>query len=180
MAIVSDSYSVSKVATVMVVNYRATGPDGSGNWAFNLRRAFTSFDLSAAGIAAGTVESAQLILNCTAIVGGSCPVQLMSDSATGWGTTLDATHDDWISTRANVEDTLVVSSTGSGKTWNVNPNNLSYTGRTWFSLWNTDEGISAPYQTSATFSTKEAGTPANRPILRLTLRSGQVIFVQVM
>jgi hypothetical protein len=172
------TYAVSKVATTFTVNYRATGPT-LGLFTYNQKRGFLSFDLPGAGIDPSSVESATLILNCTTVVGGGCPVQLRSAvDPTGWGTTLDATHDDWASTKDVVEGTTVVTATGT-QTWSVAPTSLSGTGRTFFSLFNEDEGLGAPYQTGVTFNSSTAGTVANRPILRLVLRTGQVISIQM-
>jgi hypothetical protein len=173
---VAVTYTAATAANIFTATYRAAGPTG-GIFTYNQRRIFMSFDLPGAGVAAGSVVAAQLILNCTVTVGGGCPCQLRSDKVSGWGTTLDSTHADWASTQTSVEDTVFVAGAGT-YTWNVNPANLSFVGRTWFSIWDTDEGLPAPYQTSATFNSEDAGTPTNRPILRLTLASGQVIFVQ--
>lgn len=173
-------YTADSASTTLNCRYRAVGPDGFGNYTYTQRRGFIPFDLFAAGIGAGTVESAQLILRCTTVVGGSVPVQLRSAvDPNGFGATLDSTHADWASTQTFTEDTQIVDATGVW-TWDVDPAHLSYTGPTYFSLFDEDEGAGASFQTAAVFNSSEAGTPANRPILRLTLRTGQLIFVQVM
>ena len=172
------SYSVNKTLTTFSVRYRSAGPDGAGNYTLTQQYGFIPFDLAAAGIAAGTVESAALILRCTTIVGGGQDVLLRSSvDPNGFGATLDATNADWKSSRDDTHDLISVTSTGF-HTFTVNPAVLSYSGITYFSLYPNLTG-SAPFQKSSAFNAKEAGTPSNRPVLRLTLFSGQVIFVQI-
>ncbi len=133
------------------------------------------FDLPGAGISAGQVESAELILNCTTVVGGGCDVELLT-STIGFGATLDAAQADWELDNYMPESTVDVSATGT-YTWTLDPNSLSYSGISYLALWDTDEGIGASFQTAAVFSSVQAGTPSNRPVLRLTLTSGQVIYI---
>lgn len=171
------SYSVSKASTTIVVTYRATGPV-AGIYTYNQRYGFIPFDLVAAGVAAGTVESAELILRCTTVVGGGQTIWLRSSGdPNGFGATLDATQADWQSSRDFDHDTVVVHSTGV-YSFNVDPAGLIYTGLTYFSLFPLEQG-GAVFNQSASFNSNDAGTPSNRPVLRLTLFSGQVIFVQI-
>lgn len=165
----------------MTATYRAVGPDIFGINTFTQQRVFLPFDLSSYGLDAGRVESATLILRCASIVGGGCIVRLSSATgASGFGATLDATNADWNSTNTYTEDELAVTSTGT-KQWSIDPTHLDYGGVTYLRLKNIDEGTSGPtWQTSATFNTTNDGTPEWRPLLRLTLRTGQLIFVQTM
>lgn len=176
----SVSYSVSKTATTFACRYRAVGPDGLGNYTYSQQRGFLPFDLSSFGLSLGRVESAVLILRCTTTVGGGATVQVRTAvDPNGFGATLDATHNDWISTQTYAEETQFVNATGFWQ-WNIDPAHLDYAGVTYFSLFNEDEGAGSSFQTSSVFNSREAGTPENRPVLRLTLRTGQLIFVQVM
>lgn len=172
------SYVVNKTGTTFAVRYRAEGPGVFPElYRYTEQWAFMPFDLPTAGISAGMVASAQLILRCTATVGGGCHVHLYTAvDPNGFGATLDATHDDWASTETNSESVTFVNATGVF-TWDLDPEHLSYTGISYLKLKN-DDGEGAPYQTAALFNSQNAGTPSNRPILRLTLRTGQVIFLQ--
>jgi hypothetical protein len=147
---------------------------------FTQQRAFIPFNLPAAGIAAGMVASALLILRCTAVVGGSCPARAQTAiEPNGFGTTLDATNADWASSDTWNEELVGVNATGVWE-WDIDPTHLNYTGTSYIRIFDEDElggGGGAPYQTAASFNSQNAGTPSNRPILRLTLTSGQVIFV---
>lgn len=168
------SYGVVSGLTTFTVRFRATGPV-AGIYTYNEDRAFLSFDLPGAGITGG-VDAADLILRCTAVVGGGCTTRVYTAvDPDGWGTTLDATHDDWASTRTNDEGEQLVDATGV-YTWPINPEHLSFTDRTYFSLYCVESG-GAPFQVAASFNSQNAGTPSNRPILRLTLSSGKVIYV---
>lgn len=173
----SITYVVNKAATTFRVSYRATGPDGGGNYTFNTRRGFLRFDLSGAGISG--IASAQLILVCTSTVGGGGDILLLSaQDPDGFGTTLDATEADFISSNTYEESTVSVTSTGT-KTWTIDPAHISVSGITYFRLSLVGEYGEVPINNGALFNSQNAGTPANRPILRLVLSSGQVILVQV-
>lgn len=176
----SVTYAVSKDAVTNTCNYRALDL-GTGFFQYNQRRAFWPFDLTGSGLSAGDVELAELILVCTIIVGGGNDMILTSAiGANGFGALLEATNGDWASTVTNLEDTLLVNATGT-YTFSVNPANLDYTGVNYFRLKNAaDDGMDsedAPYQTGASFSSANASS--NKPILRLTLRSGQVIIINI-
>lgn len=169
------TYAVVKTLSTFTVRFRASGPV-AGTYTYNEDRAFLSFDLPAAGVTGGVI-AADLILRCTTIVGGGCTVRAYTAlDPDGWGTTLDATHDDWASTRTNNEYEQAVNATGV-YTWPINPAHLSLSARTYFSLYCV-ESAGAPYQVAASFNSQNAGTPSNRPILRLTLSTGQIIFLQ--
>lgn len=172
-------YSADSTAPASVVRYRATGPDGLGNFTFNQRRAFMPFDLLSTGLSAGDVESADLIFIVQTVTGGGCPARVTSSgNAGGFGATLDATNADWASSDDNLETEIAINATGT-YTVPVAVANLDFSGETYYRLMNAEEGQGAMYDRGFTFSTGSAGTPSNRPILRLTLRTGQLIFVQM-
>lgn len=174
MAIV---YTVSKADTTFVVAYRATGPILL-IFTYIQRRGFLPFDLSAEGISPGSIESAQLILQCTILVGSTSHIQLHSAiDPNGFGTTLEAIYDDWASSDTYLEDTVDIGSTGQ-YTWDIDPSHIDVTGVTYFRLRQQEEGASAVFFKSVTFSSTTAAS--NKPILRLVLSSGQVIFVNQM
>jgi hypothetical protein len=174
---VAISYSVNKAAGTFVVSYRATGPV-LGIYTYTQRRGFLPFDLSAEGISPDSIESAQLILQCVTLVGGTSSIQLHSAiDPDGFGTTLQATNADWASSDTYLEDTESITSTGQ-YTWTIDPSHIDTTGVTYFRLRQEGEGGSAIFFKSATFNSTTAAS--NKPILRLVLASGQVIFVNQM
>ncbi len=171
------TYTALTAAATIVVSWRAIGPDGGGNYQYNSRRGFLSFDLTSEGISPGSIETAELILVCSSIVGGGDTIRLSSATGgSGWGATLDSSQADYISTGTFDESDLAVNSTGT-KTWAIDPDHIDATGVTYFRLKNLSEGQPSPFSTAANFASQDNGTAANRPILRLTLFTGQVIFV---
>jgi len=170
------SYTVSKVATTFVVNYKASGPVGV-TFTYVQRLAFMGFDLSSSGITLGQVDFAELILRCVATVGGGNTLIVTSASdPNGFGATLSASNADWASTVINSEGTVDVFATGQ-YIIPVNKANIDFSGVTYYRLMNFNEGDGAPYQTGATFNSVTA--TSNKPILRLTLFSGQIIYINV-
>lgn len=163
----SITYTTSTVSNTFVANYRAVGPDGAGQFQFNQRRAFLSFDLTGSGLSLSLVTGADLILVCESLVGGGCPVRVTSAvDPNGWGLILDATNADWASTDDNVEGIVSVTATGL-YTIPVNIMNINFSGVTYYRLMNDEEGASAAYNQGARFFSRNAGTPSNRPILRI-------------
>lgn len=174
----SVTYAVSKVATTFQVSYRAVGPV-LGNYTYNTRRGFLQFDLAAEGISPGSIESAELQLVCASVIGGGETFILRSAiDPSGWSTTLDASSADYQSTISVLEGSLAISTTGT-KIWSVAPSSINTAGVTYFRLQVSDEAAVAPASKGATFASQNHGTAANRPILRLTLFTGQVIIVNI-
>jgi hypothetical protein len=174
---VSVTYTVSKAATTFQVSFRAIGPS-LGVYTYNTRRGFLAFDLTGLGL--GGIESAQLILVCASVIGGGQTMKLRSAlDPNGFGATLDATSGDFTSTLTNDEGDLAITTTGT-KTWTVNPANLDNNGVNYFRLQCLLEAEAAPFSQGATFASQNNGTAANRPKLRLTFFSGQVIFVNAL
>lgn len=173
----SVTYAVSKAATTFQVSYRAIGPI-FGNYTYNTRRGFLKFDLTGLGV--GGIEAAQLLLVCATVIGGGQTIKLRSATGgAGFGTTLDATSADFQSTLTYDEGDTAVTSTGL-KTWTIDPTHIDTNGVNDFRLQCLLEQEPSPFSQGVTFASQENGTVANRPILRLTLTSGQIIFINVM
>ena len=173
----SITFTVNKAATTFRVSYRAFGPDGFGNYTFQTRRGFMSFDLSGEGISPGSIATAELILTATTIVGGGSNIELYTAlDPDGFGATLDATEPDFSSSAVDFESALNVTTTGT-KTWEVDPDHINATGVTYFCLRHQSEFTEVPHNTGSLYASQTNATVGSRPILRLTLSSGQVIFV---
>ncbi len=159
------TYTLSNTGTTFAVNYRAAGPT-LGIYTFNQKRGFLSFDLTGSGLTVDVVQTVQLILRVSAVTGGGSTFVLRSAiDPNGFGATLDATHDDWASTKTHDEQTMSITNTGV-VTWTVDKTHINYGGVTYFSMENTLEGTPSPYNSGITMNSREAGTPANRPVLR--------------
>lgn len=169
------SYTVSKAGTTIQVGYRITGPS-LGIYTHTDRHGFLPFDLPGAGVTGG-ILAADLIVVCVTVVGGGCPIRLKTAvDPNGFGATLDASHDDWASTTTYDEGYLDVNSTGT-YTWAIDPTHLSLTGLSYCRFSNDEAGTGAPYNKNVQFASTTAAS--NKPILRLTLGGGQVIFINV-
>lgn len=174
----SITYLADDNNATFICGFRAIGPDGFGNFTYTTTRSFWKVDLSAEGI--GGIESAQLIVVATSITGGGDIIILSSATGgNGWGAVLDSTQADFASTIDFTEDSQMVGSTGT-YTFTVDPAHIDASGITYFRFRVDNEANSAPYSKQVQFAAHDHGTPSSRPILRLTLFSGQVIFVNLL
>lgn len=146
----------------------------SPNKTFSNTRTYMKFDMSSQGLAVGDVASVQLRMYCTAVSGGSQNVHCRS-SQTGFGTTLEATEADYLSTSTNIEGELDIGSTGYHY-FDINKNNLTFSSWNYFRLASHAENSTGANQ-SLTFGSQTNSTTAYRPLLIFTLSSGAYVYV---
>ncbi len=132
---------------------------------YTITRGFLKFDLSPYGLSLGDITAVELRTYHTSLVGGSNSYRVRSAKSGDvvWGTTLDANATDFGSTKAHIEQTQTISSTG-WKSWTVNKNNLDLSGFTYFRMAISVEN--STYTRNTVFNTQEA--TSNKAILRVT------------
>lgn len=127
-------------------------------------RFYMRFDLSGQPFTVDDIVSVKLRIRVINQVGSPDTYELYTGSAgDNWGATLDANAVDFASTRVNLEDTLVISSTGFKTFTPLNKNNLILSGDTHFMIRSTTEN--AQNFKNITIAAQENGNASWRPRL---------------
>ena len=149
-------------------------------YTFTQRRGYMKFDMSGEGLTLGDVDFVKLHTYCHSVFGGTHSYILRHElDPGGWGAALAASEADFISTNANLQDTLSIGSTGT-KIWDVDKNDIDFTDVNYLRITSTAPGVGS--NNRAQFRTQNYGTASQRPFLRFTLAApaGGIVDIPMM
>lgn len=162
----------TKDSTAVTFFSGTTFTSGSPNDTYVTRRGFMRFDTST--ISRVRTKKAALLLNVTAVSGGTQNHTIRTDAATGWGTTLDATQADFESTTTAAGDDVSITSNAKYR-FRIPKAQLNYSGTTWFKLKKSNESEAATK--TIRVSSQNNATPANRPALEVVYKTPKYLRV---
>ena len=164
------------------INSMAAGRKGTSRFGINTftqRRCYMKADMSSEGLSVGDVDFVKLHTHCHVVFNGT-HTYLMKSADSGdanWGATLAASAADFVSTTAHAEDSLSIGSTGA-KIWDMDKNNIDFSGITYFRLTSLTPGIGTNNRTQ--YRTENYSVASQRPFLRFTLLDLTVVDIPML
>jgi len=135
---------------------------------YTLYRSYFKFDLSALGLVVGDIDTVVFRVYCSFIVGAISTHRLRSTTTVdNWGTILEASEADWASTNAYNEDENTISVL-EWYEFAVDKTHLDLSGTTYFRISDIEEN--GLVDSLVYYASQNAAS--NRPVLRITLRTG--------
>jgi len=144
---------------------------------YHSTRAYMRFDLSGTGLSLGDITSVKLYVYPHYQQAGGVDISTLKSAIStdsNWGTTVDATEADWLSTAAHIEDTGVdLSTNGAYVSYTIDKNNIDLSGTLWLKILDEREGTT--YTTSPRYTgIYSQDSASNKPYVEIITSDGTV------
>lgn len=134
---------------------------------------FSTDWMATAGLVESDIDFAQFRFRVTSVISSDTYTLYQANTGdSNWGAAVTSDATDWLTTVANTQDTIVVSSTGTKRVDLVVPD-WNWDGLNYVSLQGPTAGGTIYKQFS--FGAQEHATASYRPAIEVTLKSGQII-----